>query len=233
VSVSIVFATILAAGAGVLNALHPRMWVSFHRGTVVNGFSRKAVVAGLVSASFGQAVTTSIVGLLVAILTLSVVGAADVSIQSWIGVAVILFSGVYFGRAWKQNHEDELESWPLASRLLDVAIDAKASRNQKANLKEFGPFEQSFSQTVRSVIFAPTFLLAPMFTAAAGSGLPDVWNAWPVIIAYTVCSLAGQGWFINIVGDPSKRGILEFAAERHNIVAGVAIALLGLATIFT
>ena len=230
-TISIAFATFLAVILGFLSGLHPRLWVSFYRAELVNGGSRRDTQVGFLLGGTGQSLTSAVLGLLIATLTLSIVAAADSSTQMWTGVAVIVYSLVFVHRAVRPDEDD----WPLAADLLTTVSSAEEMppAARRAARSKFGPFEHTLAQVARQTAFSPTFVLSPLFVAAAGSGLPNVWNSVPVIAAYAVSVLLGQIWFARGADAGSVGKLAAFSAERFDVISAAGTILLGLVTALT
>lgn len=214
-------ATFMAAGAALLQMLQPETWTPFYRAQLANKRGRNRTWVGLVIGGFGQAVTTAAVGLLVTILVLSVVAVADERTHLWTGVAVVVLSLVYFLRHWRRPDR----SWASAAELI------RALNSGSAEAKDpYGKLDQTPGEITRTMIFSPSFILAPMFVAAAGSGHTAVANALPVIIAYALFSIVGLLWLVRLIGNGTTGDPLEYLVTRSNLIVGVAVIVLGLVT---
>ncbi len=220
-SFSILLTTVVALLGGALTALYPAAWVPFYRARVVNGAPAEKIRIGLIVGAAGQAITSAAMALLIAIVILSVVAVADQSTQFWTGIAVVALSLTYF---YKHLFGDEGD-W---ERARDLVREVNNPRKKREAVKQFGPFEQTPWQVTRERAFSPNFLVAPLFVAAAGSGVADVGNAVGVVIAYGAGLVAGQLWQIRLVSDGETQPVLEFVAQRFELVSGAALAALGI-----
>ncbi len=79
-----------------------------------------------------------------------------------------------------------------------------------------------------SAFGSPGFAIAPMFVAAAGSGMPNVWNAIPVIIAYVVLGVAGALWVGGQLENASLHSSIEDLAGHYNLFVAAAVLVLGI-----
>lgn len=214
-------ATIAAGAAAFLQMLQPETWAPFYRLALARKTNRKRTVAALFIGLAGQAATTAAVALFMTIVILSVVAAADERVYLWAGIAVMALSLVFFARSVRHNSS----LWTNAAQL----IDAMASGSPAAS-DPYGKPDQSMARIVRSAIFSPRFILAPMFLAASASGQPGVGNALPVVIAYFLFSIGGLVWLVKVIGEGDARGVLHFLVRRMNLLVGIGVLVLGIIT---
>lgn len=217
---SIDLAAVIAAVVGFLHSLVPTMWAPFYEAAHANRDGKVAAGAALVVGRMGQAVATAVVGLLVAIFALGIVGVADARIQPWTGALVLVLSTVYFLRYLRQKPTD----WST----LQALVGEQARRRPTGSRS--GQDVETPWHLMRSAITSPAFLVSPMFVAAAGSGTPDVWNGIPIVLAYLAGTAIGVGYTISEVARGSIGRLVVIAEERLNLIVGVLVALLGIAT---
>ena len=179
----------------------------------------------------GQSLTSAVLGLLISILTLSVVAAADQNTQFWTGICVFLYATVFVYRMIRPAKDD----WDLAGELVDMAASTEktTASTRKTARQKFGPFENTPAQVMRQTAFSPTFTMSPLFVAAAGSGLTNVWNALPVIVLYLVGSIVGQVILTQFIEKGRSDGLVELTATRFDHMAAIGVAVLGIVTAVT
>ena len=220
-TVTIAAATVVVAGAAMLQTLQPETWVSLFRAQLARKTDRRGAIAGLLVGLIGQAATTAVVALFVTILILSVVAAADERLHVWAGVTTVALSGVFFVRHWRS----EESAWTRAAELIR-AVGSGAS----GTADPYGRLDQSASEIIRNAILSPRFILAPMFLAASASGQPGIGNALPLIIVYALFSVVGLVWLVRCIGNGTDRYAKQFLVKRMNLLVGVAVVLLGVVT---
>lgn len=217
---TIAVATVLAAAAAIMQTMQPESWMPFYRAEIAWKSKRSNTVAALLVGLVGQAATTAIIGMLVTILILSVVLAADKATAFWAGIAILLLSAVYVVRRFREPSG----RWQEAERLIE------AVRKSTPTADPFGPFGVTTGKVIRSSIFSPRFILAPMFLAASVSGEPSIGNALPVVIAYGVFSLVGALLVARLVAGFEGDGPLRTGVRAFHVSAAVAVAALGIFT---
>ena len=214
-------ATLMAAVAAVLQMLQPESWVPFYRAELARKTTRNQTVAGMSIGLVGQAATSAIIALFVTILIMSVVAAADERMHLCAGLAVVALSTVFFVRYWRDRstrRENAADLVPIYASAASAADDPH------------GKQDRTVPEVIRSAIFSPRFILAPMFLAASASGQPAVGNAVPVVVAYVLCSVAGLAWTARLIRDGAANGPFRFLVTQANLLTGVAVAALGVIT---
>lgn len=224
---SIVFASFCALFVGFLVPVQPTFWAPHLRAELRSRRSDQRALR-LLSASLGQALTTSLVALLVTILAFATIAVADASTPVWAGSLVCAIAVFHFVRrkAAERADPDKLRG------LLDA--------NRAGQGKDpFGPHEKSPWETVRATVFAPGFAVSPFFLAAAGSGLPSVTNGLPVVLAFVVGGFLGalaaaRGLRAKLTGgrarEANPRDEGRWSGEKAQIVAAGLMFVSGVLT---
>lgn len=224
---TIAFATLVAAFAGLLNAVDPERWVPFYRGELAQRGKRVDTVFAQFTGYIGQAIGTTLVALLVTIFVFGVIGVAESAMQVWAGAFVIVISPIYLVPAWR--HRWTQLDWEPLEKLIGIVSSNGNAKGQKKD--PYGPFDQTRGAVMRHTLASPGFTVAPMYIAAAASGLPNVWNAIPVAIAYVVFTAVGTWWVSQqVAGAGLSHGYRRLAEMRHLLLAAAILAL-GLVTI--
>lgn len=224
---SIVFASFCALFVGFLVPVQPTFWAPHLRSELRHRRSDQRALR-LVSASLGQALTTSLVALLVTILVFAIIGFEDASTPVWAGTLVCAIAVFHFARRKAAERADP-------DKLRGILDATRAGQGKDP----FGPYEKSPWETVRAAVFSPGFVVSPFFLAAAGSGLLSVTHALPVVLAFVVGGTLGalaaaRGLRAKLTGgkagEANPRDEGRWSGEKAQIVTAALMFVSGVLT---